>query len=165
MAFTRLFSRVFGADQGVALFEVAYHHVHGFPSKDVLRFDGAATVVSGNPDLAELAHPGKPILPGDAFPDENSWGYRLAGRLDYSNIFGTSFNMAPRFAWQHDVDGITPGPAGAFIEDRKAITIGNRFSYQNQWELDFSYSRFFGAGFQNEIHDRDFVAASLKFTF
>ncbi len=164
MAFTRLFSRVFGADQAVALFEVAYHHVHDFPAKEVLRFDAAATVVSGNPALAELAHPGKPILPPDAFPDADSWGYRLAGRLDYSNVFG-SFNMAPRFAWQHDVDGITPGPAGAFIEDRKAITIGNRFSYQNKWEFDISYSRFFGAGFQNEIHDRDFVAASVKFTF
>ncbi|MBT8135616.1 MAG: DUF1302 domain-containing protein, partial [Gammaproteobacteria bacterium] len=172
MALTRLFGPKFGADLAVGLFEVAFHHVHNFPDKDELRFDAPGTVVSGNDSfipslgitLAERAHPGKPLLPAKHFPDQNSWGYRLAGRLDYSNVFG-SFNMSPRLAWQHDVDGITPGPAGAFIAGRKALTIGNRFTYQNQWEFDMSYSRFFGAGFQNEIHDRDFVAASVKFTF
>ena len=165
MALTRLFGPMLGADQGVLLFELAYHHVHGFPSKDVLRFDGPATVTSGSAALADLAHPGKPIETADHYPDEDSYGYRLAGRLDFSNIFGTSFNMATRFSWQHDVDGITPGPAGAFLEGRKAITIGNRFSYQNRWELDFSYTSFFGAGRYNEIHDRDFVASNIKYTF
>ncbi|NND59040.1 MAG: DUF1302 family protein, partial [Gammaproteobacteria bacterium] len=48
---------------------------------------------------------------------------------------------------------------------RKALTVGSRFSYQNRWEFDVSYSAFWGAGRQNEIHDRDFVAASLKYTF
>ncbi len=163
-ALTRLFGPMMGADQGVILFEAALHHVHRMPKKNELRFDGPATVVSGNPDLADFAHPGKPMEPADFFPDANSFGYRLAGRLDFNNAFGP-VNFAPRFSWQHDVRGITPGPGGAFIEGRKALTLGFNFNYQNKWEFDTSYTTFHGAGRQNEIHDRDFIGASLKYTF
>ncbi|MDH3587929.1 MAG: DUF1302 domain-containing protein [Gammaproteobacteria bacterium] len=163
-ALTRLFGPVMGADQGVLLFEAALNHVHRMPNKNVLRFDGPATVVSGNPNLAEFAHAGKPMEPADHFPDPNSYGYRLAGRLDFNNAVGP-INMATRASWQHDVRGITPGPGGAFIEGRKALTLGVNFNYQNKWEFDTSFTTFHGAGRQNEIHDRDFIGASLKFTF
>ncbi|MEM9056249.1 MAG: DUF1302 family protein, partial [Pseudomonadota bacterium] len=55
---TKLFGPVFGATQGAFLVEAAVTHVHRFPGQNELRFNGPATFVSGNTQLAELAHPG-----------------------------------------------------------------------------------------------------------
>ncbi len=163
---TKVFGPVLGADQGVLLMEAAYDHVSGMPSKDVLRFDGPGTYTSGNPLHAGPggAHAGKPYEPASAYADPNSWGYRLAGKLVYNNAFG-AWALTPRFAWQHDVSGITPGPGGNFIEGRKAVTVGVSMDYQNQWQFDLSYTDFSGAGRYNLINDRDFVGAFVKYSF
>jgi hypothetical protein len=160
---TKILGPTMGADQGVFLFEGAMTKVHSMPSKDVLRFEGPATYVSGNAFLAS-AHAGKPIEPADRFADPESWGYRLAGRLDYLNAMG-GFNVKPRFAWQHDVDGISPGPGGNFIEGRKALTLGLGFDRQSTWQFDLSFTTFSGAGRYNLVSDRDFVGANVKYSF
>ena len=160
---TKILGPTMGADQGVFLFEGALTQVHSMPSKDELRFEGPATYVSGNPLLAS-AHAGKPIEPADRFADDQSWGYRLAGRLDYLNAMG-GFNVSPRFAWQHDVEGISPGPGGNFIEGRTALTLGLGFARQSTWEFDLSYTNFSGGGRYNLISDRDFVGANVKYSF
>jgi hypothetical protein len=152
-----------GADQGVFLFEGALTHVHSMPSKDELRFEGPATYVSGNATLAS-AHLGKPIEPADRFADPDSWGYRLAGRLDYLNALA-GLNVSPRFAWQHDVDGISPGPGGNFIEGRTALTLGLGFDRQSTWQFDLSYTTFGGGGRYNLTSDRDFVGVNAKYSF
>ncbi|MEL7449312.1 MAG: DUF1302 domain-containing protein [Pseudomonadota bacterium] len=161
---TKLFGPIFGATQGAFLFEGAITHVHKFPDKDELRFNGPATWVSGNAALADLAHPGKPVLPADRFADATSYGYRMAGFLDYNNAIG-SINLQPRFSWQHDLHGISPGPAGNFIEGRKALTLGVRATYQQQWEGNLSYTTFWGAGDANQLNDRDFLSWNLKYNF
>ena len=160
---TKILGPMMGADQGVFLFEGALTHVHSMPSKDELRFEGPATYVSGNAILAG-AHEGKPIEPADRFADPDSWGYRLVGRLDYLNAMG-GFNVSPRFAWQQDVEGISPGPGGNFIEGRTALTLGLGFNRQNTWQLDLSYTTFSGGGRYNLISDRDFVGANIKYSF
>ena len=159
---TKILGPTMGADQGVFLFEGALTQAD-LPSKDELRFEGPATYVSGNPLLAS-AHPGKPIEPAERFADEQSWGYRLAGRLDYLNAMG-GFNVSPRFAWQHDVEGISPGPGGNFIEGRTALTLGLGFNRQSTWEFDLAYTTFSGGGRYNLISDRDFVGANIKYSF
>jgi Protein of unknown function (DUF1302) len=73
--------------------------------------------------------------------------------------------MTPRFSFAQDVSGTSPGPGGNFIEGRKALTVGLGFQYRFNWELDVSFTDFFGAGRYNLINDRDFVAANLKFSF
>ncbi len=160
---TKILGPTMGADQGVFLFEGALTKVHSMPSKDVLRFEGPATYVSGNPLLAS-AHAGKPIEPADRFADSESYGYRLAGRLDYLNAVG-GFNVKPRFAWQHDVSGISPGPGGNFIEGRTALTLGLGFDRQSKLEFDLSYTTFSGGGRYNLIGDRDFVGTNIKYSF
>jgi hypothetical protein len=162
--FTKILGPTFGADQGVLLWEGAITLVSDMPAKEELRFEGPATYVSGNPILGPVAHAGKPIEPPERFADDSSWGYRLVGRLDYLNAFG-GFNVSPRFAWQHDVDGISPGPGGNFIEDRTAFTLGIGFSYQNTWQFDLSYTAFSGADQYNLLNDRDFVGANIKYSF
>ncbi len=72
-------------------------------------------------------------------------------------------NLLPRFSFAHDVSGVSPGPGGNFIEGRKALTLGLGFQYQINWEWDLAYTRYFGAGRFNLIHDRDFVGLLLRY--
>jgi len=164
MTITKILGRVMGADQGVLLWEGAITQVPDLPSKDVLRFEGPGTYVSGNPILGPSSHAGKPIEEPEHFADDSSWGYRLAGRLDYNNAMG-GWNVSPRFSWQHDVDGVSPGPGGNFIEGRQALTVGLGFSRQSTWQWDLSYTVFSGAGRYNLINDRDFAGVNIKYSF
>jgi hypothetical protein len=136
------------------------------PSKDELRFEGPGTYTSGNPAMTEPTglHPGQEWERPEHFADDFSWGYRLVSKLTYNNAIG-AWAVNPRFGWQHDVKGVTPGPGGNFIEGRKALTIGLSFEYQNQWQLDFSYTNYSGAGRWNLINDRDFVGGFIKYAF
>jgi hypothetical protein len=163
---TKALGPMLGADQGIFLIEPAITHVSGMPSKDVLRFEGPGTYTSGNPIHAAPggAHAGKPFEEARRFADPTSWGYQLAARLDYNNAIG-AFNLLPRVAWQHDVDGVTPGPGGNFIAGRYALTTGVTANYQNRWEFDLSYSNYGGAGRYNLINDRDFVAAVIRYAY
>ena len=162
--FTKILGPMMGADSGVLLFEGAVTHVPDLPDKSVLRFEGPGTYVSGNPILGPVAHAGKPIEDPSHFADDTSWGYRLIGRLDYLNAFG-GWNVSPRFAWQQDVDGVSPGPGGNFLEGRTGLTLGVGFSRQATWEFDLSYTMFSGAGRYNLINDRDFLGANVKYSF
>ena len=104
------------------------------------------------------------VEPQDRFADATSWGYRLAGRLEYPGLMGP-WNVVPRFSWQHDVSGTSPGPGGNFVEGRQALTLGVSANLQARWELDLAWTTFGGAGRFNDINDRDFIASSVKFSF
>ncbi len=88
----------------------------------------------------------------------------LAGRLEYNNAIG-AVNVTPRFSFSQDVNGISPGPGGNFLEGRKALTVGAAFQYRINWEFDVSYTSFYGADRYNLLNDRDFLAANIKYSF
>ena len=73
--------------------------------------------------------------------------------------------MTPRIAFNHDVQGVTPGPGGNFIEGRMQATAGVNFTYQATWNVGLAYTNFFGAGSNNLLGDRDFVSASVSYSF
>ncbi len=154
-----------GAQQIATVAEFGATNVWDLPTPDVLRYqgDGTDTICGG-----DLLHGGalvNPVSQCDGFPTRFSWGYRLAARADYNNVFGSPFNVSPRVAFNHDVNGITPGPGGNFLEGRKSITVGAEATYLNQWAADLSYTEFRGAGHLNLIHDRDFVSFTVKYSF
>ena len=166
---TKAFPPILGAAQLIAVLEAGMTHVDGMPDKlsggpvgRGLRLNGPGTSVSGN-DLLAGRHFGE-VEPQSRFADENSWGYRAALRLDYLGLIG-AWNFSPRFVWAHDVSGTTPGPGGNFVEDRYGATIGVGASYQSRLEVDVSYTIFGGAGRYNELTDRDFFAATVKYSF
>ncbi|MCW8964052.1 MAG: DUF1302 domain-containing protein [Gammaproteobacteria bacterium] len=162
---TRIFPNIMGADEFTFVAEAAVTHVHDMPSKSTLRLEAPGTFTSGNTFHATTGlHAGKAAEDSDAFPDATSWGYRVAGRWTFNNAY-KSLNLLPRVAFQHDVDGITPGPGGNFLEDRKAITLGLGANYKNQWAADLSYTDFYGAGRHNLLNDRDFLSFNLKYSF
>ena len=118
--------------------------------------------ISGNAALASFQF--GEVEPQNRFADATSWGYELATKLDYPGLIG-SWNLSPRLTWQQDVKGTTPGPGGNFIEGRHALGIGVTANLQNRWEVDVSYASYGGAGRFNLLNDRDFIAATVKYSF
>jgi hypothetical protein len=96
--------------------------------------------------------------------DEDSWGYRLVGQLTYDSVLG-GVTLQPRVVWAHDVDGLTPGPGGAFIAGRQTFSVGLGGEYVNRWTADLSYSTFFGGGRFNGVKDRDFLAVQVAYHY
>ncbi len=157
-------SNWFHAEQLALVGEVGATEVWDLPSQSVMRYQGDGTDTGGGPDITSGALR-TPQTQADGFATPFSWGYRIALRADYNNAFGTSFNLSPRIAFNHDVNGITPGPGGNFIDGRKSFTFGLETNYLTKWSADLSYTSFFGAGDLNLIHDRDFLALAVKYSF
>ena len=155
----------FGAQQIATVAEFGATNVWDMPTADILRYQGDGTDTGCGGDLLTGGALVNPVSQCDGFPTRFSWGYRLAARADYNNVFGSPFNMSPRVAFNHDVNGITPGPGGNFLEGRKSVTVGVEATYLNQWAADLSFTEFRGAGHLNLIHDRDFVSFTVKYSF
>ena len=144
--------------------EGAWSTVHDLPDQSDAAARGSRHLHLGNELFTDRPHPARrPSRPRPSRPT-NAWGYVVAGRLEYNNAIG-AVNLVPRFSFAQDVDGISPGPGGNFIEGRKGLTVGLGFNYLFNWELDLSYTSFFGADRYNLLNDRDFLAANVKFTF
>ncbi len=138
---TRVFGPTLGADGFVFLTEAALFHVHNMPEKSALPLESPAE--------------GKPS-------DSTSMGYRMAARLDYNNAVGSA-NLFPYVQFQHDFRGNSPQPIGPFLEGRTALTLGLRASYLSRWEGNIGYTAY--GGNRSEIRDRDFITATLKYSF
>ena len=154
---TKVFGPTLGADGLAFVMEAALMHVHDMPDKRMSPLESPAGGVLPTPD-----DPDDPDAPHEADADATSWGYRLAARLDYNNAFG-SVNLFPYVQFLHDVSGNSPAPSGPFVEGRTALTLGVRANYLSRWQADLGYTRYAGDG--NELSDRDFVSASVKYSF
>ena len=164
MTFTKAFADVLGANQMALVGEVGATEVWNLPGQSVIRYEGEGTDTAGSCD-ASVGCLRNPLTQVGGFPTPFSWGYRLAARADYNNALGTPFTLSPRLAFNHDVNGITPGPGGNFLEGRKSLTVGMEANYLQQWVFDLSYTRFSGAERFNQIHDRDFASFTAKYSF
>jgi len=179
MTFTKVFGQVLGADQIALVGEVGATDVDLNSS---LRYEGEGTDTGGGCSIADVpvfigtnaAAVFNPALAGCArnpqtlnggFPTDFSWGYRLAVRADYNSFAGTPFTFSPRVAFNHDVQGITPGPGGNFLEGRRSLTLGGEFNYLNTWIFDIAWTSFSGGEPYNQIADRDFASASVRYSF
>ncbi|HZP65498.1 MAG TPA: DUF1302 domain-containing protein [Rudaea sp.] len=154
----------FHADQIALIGEAGATRVWDLPVQSVLRYNSDGTDTGGGPDVL-TGNLNNPETQTQGFPTAFSWGYRIAARADYNNAFGTAFTLSPRVAFNHDVNGTSPGPGGNFIEGRKSVTLGVEANYLNQWSVDLSYTSYFGGGQFNLISDRDFVAFVAKYSF
>ena len=139
---TKVFGPAAGADGGAFITEAAVMHVHDMPDKTAMPLDTGGIG-------AEVA-------------DTTSFGYRAAARLDYNNAIGAA-RLSPYVQWQHDVNGSSPGPSGPFVDGRRVLTLGVGMSYLERWRANVGYTMH--AGGNNQLSDRDFVAASLSYSF
>jgi hypothetical protein len=169
MTFTKAFSSVLGAEQVALVGEIGATEVWDMPERDSLRYEGEGTDTGGmGCDALHITGPGclrNPLSLTGGFPSAFSWGYRVAARADYNNAFGSPLTLSPRLAFAHDVNGITPGPGGNFLEDRMSGTLGLEANYLNRLVFDLSYNSFWGGGHFNQIADRDFASFTVKYSF
>lgn len=162
---TKLFGpgNLFRANQIVFVAEAGMNYVSDLPSQDWQRYEGPGTDSGGGWDWT-TGDWNNPETQVGGFADDFSWGYRLATRFDYNNAIG-AVTVSPRLGWAHDVSGTTPGPGGSFVDGRKKLTLGVQFNYLNEWIFDLAYTTFMGAGEFNMLKDRDFLAASVRYSF
>jgi len=151
------------ANQIAFVTEVGFNYVSDLPDKDVLRYNGPGTDTTGGEDYL-TGYLRNPITEPDGFADDFSWGYRMLARATYNNAIG-AVTILPRIAWAHDVSGTTPGPGGSFIDGRKTLTLGLGFNYLQKWVFDLAYTNYSGGGRYNLLYDRDFYAASVRYSF
>ena len=135
MTATKSFPAVFRSEQAVVVGEIGYTKYNGLT--DGLKFAGPGTNLPATAQGAEAGQAGS-VQPG-GYVTENSWGYRLVGRLEYANaLFGG--NLSPRAAFSHDVKGVSQ----TFNEGVKSISLGTSLEFQRRLSFDFSYNMFFG---------------------
>ena len=139
---TKVFGPVAGSDGGAFITEAAVMQVHDMPDRNLTPLDTGGIG-------AEIA-------------DATSFGYRAAARLDYNNAIGAA-RLSPYVQFQHDVNGSSPGPSGPFVDGRKVLTLGVGVSYLEDWRGSLGYTMHTGGN--NQLSDRDFVAASVSYSF
>lgn len=161
---TKIFGPMLGASQLTLLGEVGGVWVPDLPDKNQLRFDVNGTFTSGSQAAMVGTGSTLPGTPEDQFADSFSWGYQALAKLDYNNLFA-GVNVSPSVAFVHDVKGNTPNPLGNFIEGRQSLNLAVEFVWQNRWSAEVRYVNFFGAGPQNLLADRDYVATTVKLSF
>jgi hypothetical protein len=177
---TKSMPSILASEQLVLVGETGFQYFHGFPSN--VKFAGPAAYLPATAfgSLLSSAY----SVQTDGFTTRFSWGYRLAGRLEYSNLlFGG--NVAPRLAFSHDVKGVGPN----FNQGVKSASAGVSWDYQRKWLVDAQYTNFFGGrtycgtdvppqgsvvtpgqsaswcSNANPLADRDFYSVSVSYSF
>ena len=74
-------------------------------------------------------------------------------------------NLHPTISFSHDVKGVTPGPIGTFLQNRKALGLSLEADYLNTYSMKVGYTDFFGAEPYNLLADRDFYSLSVSASF
>ena len=153
---TKVFGPVLGADGWVFVAEAALMHVHDIPPGQ------GVPATSLTPNDKPLESPAGAVGDDDNDADATSWGYRLAVRLDYNRAVGP-VNLFPYLRFGQDVSGNSPAPSGPFVEGRTALTLGLSADYLSRWQANIAYTQFAGDG--NKLRDRDFITATVKYSF
>jgi hypothetical protein len=166
------------ADQLAVSGEIGATLLHNLPTE--LNFNAPGAFLPSTLYGALLTAGGSMQTQG--FTSRVSWGYRLAARLEYSNLLFNG-NVSPRVAFSHDVKGVGP----SFNEGVKSASLGVSWDYQRKWVVDTQYTSFFGgrtycgtdplgapagsgqpASFcssANPLKDRDFYSLSVSYSF
>jgi len=173
------FGPTLGASQLAVVAEIGFTHLD-LPSN--LKFAGPGCLL---PQPGSDASSSFNSTSTDCFATANSWGYRLAGRIEYDNVIDGG-TVTPYVAFAHDVSGVGP----TFNEGVKALTLGVSVSYLKQWQGQVAYTSYFGgktysgidvpnassgplppgqsarySSGANPLRDRDFLAVSVSYAF
>lgn len=130
--------------------------VNGLDKKSNYAAEGAMGYIPG------VLEEGKPSQYLDAF----SWGYRLVVAADFNDVFA-GVNLKPQIRYAQDVNG-NGVVGGNFMEGRQSATVAVDAEYTDNWTLGVGANAFWGRDGRNEgnqLHDRDNVYASIKYSF
>lgn len=161
------FDQILGADRLTLIGEVGLVHVSNLEGKGGLRYGRDAVFGQGElyPDNSVCTTVTSSATPqncnNDGFTTSNSWGYRLRGIWEYSDLI-PAVTLKPSIAWLHDVKGYAPEPG--FNEGSKAVSLGLDAEYRYTYRASLSITDFFGGKYNTNV-DRDFVALSFGVSF
>lgn len=176
-------------DQLIFFFELAATHVPDLPGPCELPLeapgtfthasagaDGTGTVQGGgrvcNPTGTDFRANAdgsdglrfNPTQQVEGFPDEFSWGYRLVFIPRWESIL-PGVSIQPIIIFTDDVRGTAPGPGENFLEGRQNIIANVETRYKEHWSFNLGYTWFRGAEPFNQLSDRDFASAFVKYQF
>lgn len=169
----KFFDQVMGASRMSLITEFGATYVHDLPDQDEARYGRSGTfgigelpggACDGSGATGAQLNINGSYCTNDGFVTDFSWGYRARLIWDYLNAIA-GINLSPQLAWSHDVQGYGPQPGGAFNEGNKAIGVSLQGVYQNRITGNIGYTNFFGGKPYNELTDRDFVSASVSYSF
>ena len=160
-----------GAQLVYLLLEAGLTDVPGLPNKTSGGPNGNGLLLAGSgnnlPGNAAVAYAqgasGGATEPLDRFADQYSWGYVAVLALDYPSLVGP-WNVTPKIVWRQDIKGTSP-LGGNFVEGSHVLGIDINANLQNRWDLDLSYAAYGGGNHYNQLRDRDYIAATVKFSF
>ena len=159
----KFFDQVMGASRLSLITEFGATYVHDLPSLDEARYGRSGTFGIGTLPLAN-----GDLCKGEGGTAENintSYCTNDGFTTDFSQNAFAGINLSPQLAWSHDVKGYSPQPGGNFNEGSKAIGLSLEAVYQNKITGNIGYTNFFGGKPYNELTDRDFVSASVSYSF
>jgi hypothetical protein len=169
----KFFDQVMGASRLSFITEFGATYIHDFPDTDEARYGRSGTfgigelpggACAGTGATGQKLNLNASYCTNEGFTTDFSWGYRARLVWDYLNALA-GVNLSPQLAWSHDVEGYSPQPGGAFNEGSKAIGLSLQAVYQNKITGEIGYTNFFGGKPYNELTDRDFVSASVSYSF
>jgi hypothetical protein len=167
----KFFDQVMGASRLSLITEFGATYVHDLPDYDEARYGrsgtfGIGSIPSSSGDLClqQNNNINTNYCNNEGFTTDFSWGYRTRLVWSYPNALA-GVNLSPQLAWSHDVKGYSPQPGGAFNEGSKALGLSLQAVYQNKITGNIGYTNFFGGKPYNELTDRDFVSASVSYSF
>ena len=188
LGFTRVLGATdnwIGADQILAVAEIGATQVLNMPGLDELQFDapGVYTHASAGADgsgadgsrqacstnqQCVVGPDGGRFNPVQAnlhnFATPFSWGYRLVGIFKYESVL-PGISLQPFLIYSHDMDGISPGPAGNFVRGRKSVNFNLETRYKSDFSFTVGYNWFFGGKEQNLYRDRDNLQVYARYLF
>jgi len=168
LGLTRVFGNTgfLGTKDTALLLEVTEIWIPDLPSKSRLQFEAPGTDTHGGPGVADTANALRinPIQNTGGYVTPFSWGYRVGALLHYTDVLIPGLEVTPFLVYTHDVGGVSPGLAENFLEGRKIGVADLRFHY-GSFDVNLIGTFLFGGGRRNTLSDRDFVAASVTYSF
>lgn len=169
--FVKVGNGILGADQYQLVGEIAYQR-NGLPDyhdSGALRYGrgfifGAGSTATTNTCVAgPTFNPSAAGCQNNGFVTKNAWGYRLLGKLEYTNVWDSGVTAAPSVFYSQDVKGYSVD--GQFLENRSATNLSVKFTYKKSYSLDLNYIRFGKKAQYDDLRDRDYMSATLSATF
>ena len=98
-------------------------------------------------------------------PTVDSSGALLYFQLQYNNVFGTPYSLSPTLVYRTGLDGMSPSPAGGWIEDQSVTGLSITAKKQGGIEARLGYTMYDGDVLYNQMIDRDQVSLSVNYAF
>ena len=96
---------------------------------------------------------------------DRAFSYRLVGGASYNNFNNTRWSLSPSIVYSADPQGYGPSSLGGFTEGRSSMSLGLSASRGDGLSASLNYVDQMGDDTANLNNDKDFVSASVSYSF